>query len=501
MYEMKGKYLRYFPFISYISCTTELIKNPGWQQVKCRVMASPLYYDVVVEREDELVGIVRPTPMPPGPKYLPVLGNMFEYLHDQPSFLTHLQRRYGDVACFHLLHYPITNLSHPRHVRYILIENPRNFTVHETTPELQEFVGNGLLTIDGEEHRRQRRQVQPAFHKKQITTHADVMLQYTQEMLASWQPGQRIDMARAMQKLTMRIIMKCLFDIDLAYQLTELGPLFADVLKRPPRFYEQQALHLRLNLPFTRYGKQQSNKAHIKRMIHDLITERRAEGDNKRDVLSMLLFAGDPDNELDDDRICDHIMTFFGAGHETITNALCWTFYLLARHPTVLEKLQAELRTVLGGHVATLEDCAHLRYTEWVLNESMRLYPPVWTFGRHAAAAFELDGYHFPAGSFFMLSPWVIHRRPDLWEKAEQFRPERWHPERAHQIVPWSYIPFGAGPRICIGMPFAQLEGKLILATILQHYIPHLLPGYRAALQPWITLRPKHGMPMILEKV
>jgi cytochrome P450 len=193
-------------------------------------------------------------------------------------------------------------------------------------------------------------------------------------------------------------------------------------------------------------------------------------------------------------------MTFFAAGHETTANALTWTFYLLAQHPVVLEKLQAELRTVLAGATPTPENCVHLHYLEWVFNEALRLYPPLWTMRRRASAAFELDGYCFPAGSFFIFSQWIIHRRPDLWEDAEQFRPERWHPERAQPIMPFSYFPFGIGSRTCIGMPFAQLEAKLLLATILQRYTLRLLPGYCVAPQACITLRPTNDVPMILEE-
>jgi cytochrome P450 len=382
----------------------------------------------------------------------------------------------------------------------VLIENPRNFTVREAVVELQEFTGDGLVTIDGELHRQQRRLVQPAFHKQRVTSYAEVMVHYTLEMLAHWRPGQCIEMAQAMQELTIRIVAKCLFNIDLASQLTDLGACFSTIIENPPRFHEY-ALHLRLNLPFTTYGRRQRSKARIDSVIYDLIAQRRTEGCDKGDVLSMLLLSRDQENMLNDIQIRDHIMTFFAAGHETTSNLMTWTFYLLAQHPPVLEKLQAELRTVLAGRAPTLEDCAHLHYTEWVLNEAMRLYPPIWTLGRRAIEAFELDGYHFPAGSFFVLSQWIIHRHPDLWEDAERFRPERWHPERTQQILPGSYFPFGIGPRICIGMPFAQLEAKLLLATILQQYAPCLLPGYRPVPHAWITLRPKYGLPMMLEKI
>jgi cytochrome P450 len=446
------------------------------------------------------VGTAQPISRLPGPACVPGLGNTFEYQRDRIGYITRLQRRYGDIACFHVMHIPITILSHPRHIRYVLIDNPRNFTIRETVAELREFAGDGLLTIDGELHRQQRRLVQPAFHKKRVESYADMMVHYTQEMLEHWQPGQRIEITQAMQELTMRIVAKCLFNIDLANQLTDLSTCFSTIIENPPRFHEY-ALHIRLNLPFTTYGRRQRCKERLDSVIYDLIAQRRAEGCDRGDVLSMLLLSHDQDNRLDDIQIRDHIMTFFAAGHETISNVMTWTFYLLARHPLVLEKLQAELRTVLAGRTPTSEDCTQLCYTTWVLNEAMRLYPPGWTIGRCAIDAFELDGYHFPAGSLFMLSQWLLHRRPDLWENADQFRPERWHPEQAQQIVPYSYFPFGIGSRICIGMPFAQLEAKLLLATILQQYVPRLLPGYHPVPHALITLRPRNGLPMILEKI
>jgi cytochrome P450 len=186
------------------------------------------------------------------------------------------------------------------------------------------------------------------------------------------------------------------------------------------------------------------------------------------------------------------------AGHETTANALTWTFYLLSEHPDVREKLLEELQAVLGGRVPLVEDLPNLPYLEWVLNESMRLYPPAWVQGRRSVEAFELDGVRFPAGTMVMFSQWVIHRLPEIWGDAEAFRPERWDPVAGQKVLSWSYFPFGGGPRICIGMPFAQLEAKLLLATILPRFTPRVMPGYQPELNPLITLRPKNGLPVIL---
>jgi cytochrome P450 len=427
------------------------------------------------------------------------LGNALEYQRDPLGFMTHLYHLYGDIASFRLLHIPVTLLSHPRHVRYILLDNPRNFTCREARIDVVEVAGDGLLTIDGEVHRHHRRQVQPAFHKKRVETYADVMIRYTLEMLSHWRSGQHIEMVQAMRELTMRIVAKCLFNTDPVSQLVDLSDSIYTMIENSPRVSEY-ALNMRLNLPFTRYGRRQCCKARLDSFIYDMIAQRRAKADDEEDVLSMLLLTQDQGKPLGDRWIRDHIMTIFAAGHETTTNAMAWTFYLLSQHPLILEKLQAELRTVLAGRTPTVHDCAHLHYTEWVLNEAMRLYPPAWSIGRQSIAPFEMDGYHFPAGSFFILSQWITHRRSDLWEDADQFFPERWNPERTPPIVPFSYFPFGIGPRTCIGMAFAQMEVKLLLATILQRYTPRLQPGYSVTPHPLVTLRPRNGLAMILEE-
>src|SRR5205085_2524907 len=202
---------------------------------------------------------------------------------------------------------------------------------------------------------------------------------------------------------------------------------------------------------------------------------------------------------MTDKQVHDQVLTFVAAGHETAQNTLSWTFYLLSQHPAIREKLLAELYTVLAGRAPSVEDLPNLPYLEWVINEAWRVYPPAWTQGRRAIEAFDLDGYHFPAGTAAIFSQWVIHNLPDIWGDPEVFRPERWDLANGQKLPQFAYFPFGGGPRICIGMPFAQLETKLLLATILQRYTPELVPGFHVVLQPSVTLRPKHGMRMRLE--
>ena len=437
------------------------------------------------------------TTLPPGPRALPVFGNLLDFGRSQLTFVQRMHDIYGDMATIHMGKRPFVLLYKPEFIRYLLTENPRNFKTLQSGGDLPEVLGEGLLTIEGEAHRQQRRLVQPAFHKKRVENYAGDMVRYTQEMVATWHADSEIDIAHEMQALTLRIVAKSLFNIELASQVNALGQNFTGMIENR-RGVLARILNVYLDVPFTRYGKRMSARRNIDALIYKLIKERRAEGRDAGDVLSMLLTAQDGEAGLTDEQVRDHVMTLMAAGHETTANALTWTFYQLSQNPDVCQKLLAELQDVLAGRAPIAADMAHLPYTEWVISESMRLYPPVWMMGRRAIEDFEMGGYRFPAGTLFGMSQWVLHHMPELWDDAEVFRPERWDPAEAKKIVPWAYFPFGGGPRICIGMPFAQLEAKLLLATILQSFTPQLAPDFHVELQPLITLRPKHGLKVVL---
>ena len=439
------------------------------------------------------------TPMlPAGPKGLPFLGNTLQFQRNPLQFVRAVQHTYKDMATIHIGGSTLVLLFRPEYVRYVLTENPKNFTKANRRggPNLRAFLGDGLLTIEGDFHRQQRRLVQPAFHKKRVESYAGVMVQQAQDMLAEWQPGMELNIASAMQQLTLRIIGKTLFNIESHELIAKLGQAFNDVIENPAR--SMSGLRV-IRRPFAGPSKSQEGKRVLDDFIYKLISERRAEGHDVGDVLSMLLAAQDEGNTMTDKQVHDQVLTFVAAGHETAQNTLSWTFYLLSQHPEVRDKLLAELHTVLAGRAPTVEDLPNLPYLEWVINESWRVFPPAWIQGRQAIAHFNLDGYHFPAGTIVMLSQWVLHHEPELWGDPDSFRPERWDPARNEKVPAWSYFPFGGGPRICIGMPFAQMETKLLLATILQHYSPRLVPGFPVVPQPRVTLRPKYGMRMILE--
>jgi len=436
--------------------------------------------------------------LPPGPKGMPFFGSAFAFQSDPLRFVRRLQREYGSMATAYVGKLPFVFCFRPEHVRYFLTEQQKNFKkANRSRNNLKRLLGDGLLTIDGEYHRQQRRLVQPAFHKRRIESYANVMTQYTQEMLATWQPYAEIDMSQAMQQLTLRIIGQTLFHIDLIDRSRAIGQAFTDLIERPTGPFRSL-----VRVPFLtrkREQKASAGKELIDDFVYELIRRRRAGGKDMGDVLSMLLAAQDEGNILSDTQIHDHVLTFVAAGHETAQNTLSWTFYLLSRNPAVRHKLQEELRAVLGGRAPTVDDLPHLPYLGWAINEAWRMMPPAWIISRQAIDAFDLEGYHFPAGTVVILSQWVIHNLPDVWGDPEVFRPERWQPEEAQKIPQGAFFPFGMGPRICIGMPFAEMETRLLLATILQQYTPELVPGFPVVPLPRVTLRPKYGMKMILE--
>jgi cytochrome P450 len=435
--------------------------------------------------------------LPPGPKGLPIVGNTLQFRRDPLHFVREMQQTYGRMATVHFGKIPVVMFFRPEHVRFFLVEKPRNF-VKPGLGNLRFLLGDGLLTSDGDFHRQQRRLVQPAFHKQRVENYADIMVQLTEETIARWQPGSEVDMAQEMQQLTLRIIMKALFNLDSPSQSALLGQAFNQMITNSSRT-GGSVRRLRLDLPFTPYGRVMAGKRTLDTFVYDLIKQRRAEERDVGDVLSMLLQAQDEGNTMTDKQVLDQVLTFIAAGHETAQNTMCWTFYLFSQHPKVLEKLHSELRTVLAGRAPGIADLPNLPYLEWVINESWRVYPPAWTLSRRAVGAFDLDGYHFQAGTIAIFSQWVLHHLPDIWGDPDVFRPERWDPLNAQKAPPLAYFPFGGGPRVCIGMPFAELEIRLLLATILQRYTPQLIPGFTVVPQPRVTLRPKYGMRMILE--
>jgi cytochrome P450 len=420
------------------------------------------------------------------------------------------------MATIYIGRTPVVLLFRPEHVRYVLADNPGNFTNREVSgglvfgnllvltlwarslgfrvvQGLQDIVGDGLLTTDGDFHAQHRRLLQAAFTKPRVENHAGLIVQYIREAMERWRTDEEFDLAEDMQALVLRIIGRIILDVDV--QNTEAGRFIEGILHQPIGLIEA-LLSLHINLPFTPRRRRDALLREVDDFLNGIIDERNGDHRDTGDVLSVLLGA-EKDGEgagLTRQQVRDELVNLLGAGYETTTNTVLWTFYLLARHPEALHGVLHELRSVLGGRDPEVADLARLTYLDWVIKESMRFYPSAWTQGRQASGPFELDGYSFPAGTLLMFSQWVLHRLPDIWGDPGLFRPERWDPAQGQKLPHWAYFPFGVGPRTCLGMSLAQLETRLILATILQRFTVSLAPDHPVIPAPLITLRLKHGL-------
>jgi cytochrome P450 len=398
-------------------------------------------------------------------------------------------------------------LNEPGAIRYVLLDNAANYIKSEVGRRLLEpGLGRGLLTSEGETWRRHRRIMAPSFDPRSIVGYAPIMTEVTQDLLAKWDAlpeGSETDVAAAMMHATLHIISKAMFsaDSDEIVDVVESGVNQYQTIVRPSLL---DLLHFplwlaRLISPMPTEGIFDAFDQKIDR----LLTERgRTPEAEPKDLLARLIAARDSETGggMTAKEVRDQVVTIFMAGHETTSQALSWTWYLLSQHPAVEAKLHAELADVLGGRTPGYDDIANLRYTRMVIEESMRLYPPAHTTGRQPLAADEILGHRIPAGAEVLIMPWLLHRKPQLWEDPERFDPERFSPERSAERPRFAYIPFGAGPRICIGAAFAMTEAILILATIAQRYRLHLKPGFPVEPQGLITLRPRYGLQMRLER-
>ncbi len=440
--------------------------------------------------------------LPPGPKGLPFLGSIRQLQQDRIGFLTSNQQQYGDIVHFKIGPRHIYQLNNPDHIQYVLVKHADQF---QKTPALKnaarDSIGQGLLTSDGELHKRQRRLVQPAFHHNRIAAYANTMVNYTDDMLHQWQNGKQISMLNEMMHLTMRIVGKTLFDTDVTNDADNIGEAISVGIEAMSKRLARP-LQLLEKLPTETNRKRREALKVIDETIIRFIEERQASGEDKGDLLSMLLMAVDEQDggQMTNKQVKDEAMTLFVAGHETTANALTWTFYLLGQHPEVEQKLAEEITTGLQGRLPTLADLPKLPYLEMVVKESMRMYPPAWTVSREAQEDFELGGYTIPKGSVLMMSMYVVHHDARYWDQPDAFLPERFSAANEENIPKYAYFPFGGGPRVCIGNQFAMMEAELVLATIVQRYQLSLLPNQQIKLNPLVTLRPQPDIQMLVSK-
>jgi cytochrome P450 len=422
------------------------------------------------------------------------------------DFLLTNQRTYGDVVRFEFFGNVVHLLVHPDAIKYVLQDNNRNYPKSETYNQMKSLLGNGLVTSEGNFWLKQRRLAQPAFHRQRIASFGTSMTDATERMLTQWQPiaerGESFDLSAEMMSLTMQIIAKTMFSADLSQESAAIG---RDVSAAFTTWNALTEARIKLPewLPTPNRHRFNTAMATLDKLMYRFINERRVSGDDPGDLLSMLMNARDEETGegMSDQQLRDEVLTIFLAGHETTSNALTWTFYALSQHPEVERRLRVELAEVLGGRTPTMADLPNLKYTLLVLEESMRLYPPVWSIERRNLEDDRVGGYYIPAGSYIVLSQHVTHRHPAFWENPDVFDPERFTPERAATRPRFAYFPFGGGPRQCIGNNFALMEAQLILATVLQHYRLSLVPGHPVVPEPMITLGQRHGMYMTLAAV
>ncbi|MCA9716669.1 MAG: cytochrome P450 [Myxococcales bacterium] len=446
--------------------------------------------------------------LPPGPRGLPLLGQLHELSADHLERFSAHVREHGDTVLLRFGPIRFVLINRPDDIRHVLVKNHKNYSKSRTYEPLSLVLGDGLVTSEGELWRRQRKLMQPAFHRQRLVEFADAMVRCGLEHVDAWDAAARddgggappvVDIHDEMMRLTFRVVGKTLFSVDLAGESREFGDALTVATHYVSRRTET-VLPVPTWLPTPanlRFGR--ARRA-LDGLVMRMIAERRAAPEGHTDLMDMLMRATDETGteRMDDRQLRDEVMTLVAAGHETTSNALTWTLMLLGRHPEVERKVHAELTRALDGRAPSFADLESLPYTTQVLQESMRLYPPVWMVERCALGDDQLGEYDIPKGTIVGVCAWTLHRLPTLWDNPEAFDPERFAPARAAARHRYAYVPFAAGPRTCIGNAFAMMEATLLLAVLLQRYRLELVPGQTITPDPGITLRPRGAVRMRL---
>ncbi|MDS0297672.1 cytochrome P450 [Halogeometricum sp. S1BR25-6] len=435
---------------------------------------------------------------PPGPSGLPVVGSMVQANLGGLEFRERMAEEYGDVVHWKSPDGHVYQLNHPEDIERVLVHNNANYVKGEQFQRvLGPLLGNGLLNSEGEEWRRNRHLVQPSFHPDRIEVYAEMMTDLTEEAIAGWADGQTRAIHDDMMELTLRIVARALFGVDIGRYVDDIEGAINDFL---PATTSLPNLLLPDEVPLPSRRKMARARETLDDVVDDIIRRKRRDP-GEHDVVSMLLDARDDDgNPLSEEQIRDEAITLITAGHETTAVSLTYTAYLLAQHPEVEAKLVAELDAVLGGDAPTMADLSDLTYTEKVVKESMRLFPPVPGISREARAADEVGGYAIPAGARVFMNQWVVHRDARWYDDPLAFDPGRWTREFERSLPNLAYFPFAAGPRRCIGDRFAMLEARLILATIYRKYHLELVSDRNLEVVPTITSRPKEEVSMVVRE-
>lgn len=442
-----------------------------------------------------------PNHQPPEPKSSSFGGYKTDYFRNPFSFLSKCVEEYGDIVLLDVGNYKFYLISSLDYIEQILVKNSSNFGKSDSGKLMYKILGNGLVSSEGNFWQRQRKLVQPAFHHKHLVNFQDLILSSTNRSIANWESGETREIYQEIKDLIVENMMEIMFFSSIAThpekvkEITEVGTEFFTIASDRSLYsfpgWIPTPIRLRLAKKFGLFDS----------LIYEMIRQRRSTTEDKADMLSMLQSVRDVDGTgMTDKQVRDEIMTLTVAACETVPAALSWMWYLLSQHPEVEAKLKKELQTVLNGRKPSFTDFGQLRYTEMVIMETLRLYPPDWLLGRKVLKDWEIGGYVIPAGSNVSYSQWVIHRDKRFFDKPEVFNPERWNSDLSKTLPKFAYFPFGGGSRSCVGKPLAMMLMMLITATIAQKFRLSLAPNHQVIPFPGITLRPKYGIKMLVNQ-
>jgi cytochrome P450 len=439
------------------------------------------------------------TPFPPGPKGHFLAATLLTPGADHFDTLGKWAREFGDIFSFRIFGFRFCYLTHPRFIEDVLVTHNQSFIKGAGMRLVPRLFGQGLLTSEGKLWHRQRQLLQPAFHRRSIGGYARVMVECTQEMLAGWRNGEVRDFHDEVSRLALETASRVLFHLDFRSHVEQLQKVARAV-------YERTSLNPVL-VYATRYLPTPGNLRYLwrverlRKIVYSVISKRRTSGQSSDDVLSLLLQMRDENGQpMNDGQVRDELLTLICTATDTTALVLSYAWYLLAHHPEAEAKMMNEIRAVLGDRPVELEDLPRLSYTQQVIREAMRLYPPGWILCREAVEDFEIGGYRLPAGTNFLMPAWIVHRDPRFYDRPDEFLPERWTEEFERQLPKFAYFPFGGGQRTCIGAAFGNMQISLVLATIAQRFRCRLASGFELKLVPAMTLQPEHGVSVVIER-
>ena len=442
----------------------------------------------------------------PGPRGPALLGVMADIWRDRLGMMTGVTEQYGDAVRFKLGPKSLYLLNHPDHAKHVLADNATNYHKGIGQAHAKKVLGDGLLTSEGELWKRQRKTLNPAFRRDRLSRFAGVVVEEASLLADRWRrktrngPSVPVDVVQEMTTLTLAVLGQTLLNADLgAYE--SIGQSFEVV--QDQAMFEMATLNLVPHtVPLPRHLRFRKARRELDRIVLDIVRQRTQSGDGSDDALSRLMadYAAEPDEKVRRRQLRDELVTILLAGHETTASTVSWTWYELHRHPEVGERMRAEAREVLGDGLPEYADLHRLPYTTMVIQETMRLHPPVWILPRRALEPDRVGGYDIPAGSDVLICPYTLHRHPEFWPDPERFDPERFATDQAATQHRYAYIPFGAGPRFCIGNNLGMMEAVFVAAIVAREFRLELQPGRQVVGEPLLSLRVKDGLPMIIHR-